>query len=89
MSDAPEANTVSTGKPVPTWRKVVAAILDFITVFFAGGYAIGYLTGSLTPDGFALEGGPALLLFVLIVAYFVVFSKYLGGTPWQRMLKIR
>ena len=89
MSDAPKANTVPAGKPVSTWRKVVAAILDFITVFFAGGYVIGYVTGSLTPEGFALEGGSALLLFALIAAYFVVFSKYLGGTLWQRILKAR
>lgn len=83
MTDAPDA------KPVSTWRKVLAAIFDFITIFFAGGYAVGYLTGSLTPDGFALEGGPALVLFAVIVAYFVVFPKYLGGTLWQRILKVR
>jgi len=67
----------------------VAAILDFLPVFFDGGYAVGYLTGSLTPDGFALEGGPALILFAVIIFYFVVFSKYLGGTLWQRLLKAR
>ncbi|MGA9443256.1 MAG: hypothetical protein WBV18_07515 [Methyloceanibacter sp.] len=48
VPDAPNA------KPVSTWRKVLAAIFDFITIFFAGGYAVGYLTGSLTPDGFEL-----------------------------------
>lgn len=83
MSDASDVKTVA------TWRKVVAAILDLITIFFAGGYVVGYLTGDLTPEGFSLEGGPALLLFALIAAYFVVFSKYLGGTLWQRILKAR
>ncbi len=33
-------------KPVSTWRKVFAAILDFLTVFLAGGYVIGYSTGA-------------------------------------------
>ncbi|WP_244500457.1 hypothetical protein [Methyloceanibacter methanicus] len=51
MPDAPDA------KPVSTWRKVLAAIFDLITIFFAGGYAVASLTGSLTPDGFALQGG--------------------------------
>jgi DMSO reductase anchor subunit len=73
-------------KPVATWRKVVAAILDFLTVFFVGGYAIGYLTGNATAEGFKLQGTPALILFALIVAYFVAGSKYLGGTVWQRIL---
>ena len=76
-------------QPVATWRKVVAAILDFFTVFFIGGYAIGRMTGNLTDEGFNLQGGPALVLFAVIVAYFVVFTKYLGGTLWQRLLGTR
>ena len=79
----------SDAKPISTWRKVLAAILDFFTIFFVGGYVVASLTGSLTPNGFALEGGPALLLFAVIAAYFVVFPKYLGGTLWQRLLKAR
>jgi DMSO reductase anchor subunit len=83
MTDAPSP------KPVATWRKVVAAILDFLMVFFAGGYAIGAATGDLTSDGFKLEGAPALVLFALIIAYFIIGSKYLGGTLWQRVLGVR
>lgn len=71
---------------VATWRKVLAAILDFLMVFFVGGYAIGYLTGGMTPEGFKLEGPPAIVLFALIVVYFVAGSKYPGGTVWQRIL---
>lgn len=73
-------------QPVATWRKVLAAILDFVTVFFGGGYLIGYLTGSVTSEGFKLEGMPALILFALLIIYFVAGSKYLGGTIWQRIL---
>ncbi len=76
-------------KPVSTWRKVFAAVLDFLTVFFVGGYVIGYSTGDLTSDGFKLDGMPALILFAVIVVYFVVGSKYLGGTIWQRILGTR
>ena len=77
---------IDTVKPVATWRKVLAAILDFVTVFFGGGYAIGHLTGSVTSEGFKLEGMPALILFALLIIYFVAGSKYLGGTIWQRIL---
>lgn len=75
-------------KPIATWRKVVAAILDFLTVFFVGGYVIGYASGHLTSEGFKLEGGTALILFAVIVVYFVA-GKYLGGTIWQRILRAR
>ena len=74
-------------KPVATWRKILAGIFDFLTVFFIGGYVIGKATGNMTDDGFKLEGLPALLLFALIVVYFVVGRKYLGGTIWQRVLR--
>lgn len=72
------------------WRKVLAAILDFLTVFLVGGFVIGYLAGGMTPEGgFELSGAPALILFVLIAVYFVVFTKFLGGTLWQRVLHTR
>ena len=60
-----------------------------ITIFFVAGYVIGYATGNLTADGFELKGGPAFLFFAAVIAYFVVFSKYLGGTLWQRILNTR
>lgn len=87
MTDTPP--DLSTAQPVSTWRKVLAGILDFFTIFFVAGYVIGYATGNLTAEGFELEGGPAFLFFAAVIAYFVVFSKYLGGTLWQRILKTR
>jgi DMSO reductase anchor subunit len=74
---------------VPTWRKVVAAILDFFTVFLVGGWIIARLTGNTTEGGFELNGMPALILFALIAAYFWFGSRNLGGTIWQRILRTR
>jgi len=82
-------SAVSQPKQVSTWRKVVAAILDFIFVMMIGGYAIGYMTGNVTEGGFNLQGGPALILFAIIILYFVVFTRYLGGTVFQRLLGVR
>jgi hypothetical protein len=80
---------VSQPKPVSTMRKVFAAILDFIFVMAIAGYAIAYMTGNLTEEGFNLKGGPAFILFAIIILYFVVFTRYLGGTVWQRLLGVR
>ena len=76
-------------KPIATWRKVLAAIFDFLMVFFVFGYIIGYFAGGLTDKGFNLTGWPALLLMALVVAYFVIFRKFLGGTIWQRIFGAR
>ncbi len=72
----------------PTWKVVLAAILDFLTIFFVGGSIIAWATGSLTQDGFKLNGAPALLLFALIVAYFVAGKRAFGGTIWRRIFGI-
>lgn len=76
-------------KSVATWRKVVAFILDLVFSFAVLGYVIGWLTGGLTDKGFELQGGPALLLFALVILYFVLCSRFLGGTVFQRLLRVR
>jgi len=71
----------TTTKFAPTWRKVTAAILDFVTIMFVGGYVIGYLTGNLTEEGFSLKGGPAFILFaVSIVVHIYLGTAALPGT---------
>jgi hypothetical protein len=72
-----------------TWRKVVAAILDFLTAFFVFGYAIAEMTGGRTESGFELNGLPALALFACIVAYFFIGYNYADGTIWQRIFRAR
>lgn len=84
MSDQP---SVPTAKPF--WRRGLAGVLDFLTVFFIGGYVIGALSGNLTSEGFKLDGWPALVLFAVIVLYFYLGWTRLGGTIWQRILKAR
>jgi hypothetical protein len=71
------------------WKRVVAALLDFATVFWVGGYVIGAATGGTTDEGFSLTGGPAIALFVVIVAYFYIGRRRMGGTLWDRVFGIR
>jgi hypothetical protein len=85
----PKAVQDETAKPVSTWRKVFAAILDFIFVFAIAGYGIARITGNVGEDGFELKGAPAFILFSIVVLYFVVFTRFLGGTLWQRLLGVR
>ena len=72
----------------PTWKRVVASIFDFIMVFTVGGYLIGAATGGLQPGGFNLDGWPAALLLAVIVAYFYVGRRVMGGTLWDRFFGI-
>ena len=86
MSD--QSNLPGLARPA-FWRRGLAALFDFLTVFFIGGYLIGSLTGETTKDGFNLTGLPALVLFAMIVAYFYIGWKVLGGTIWQRIFGAR
>ena len=76
-------------KSVAVWRKVFAAVIDFSLAFYLAGYVVGYFTGNLADGGFELKGLPALIVFALVAAYFVVFARFLGGTVGQRMLGAR
>lgn len=70
----------------PVWKKVIAFVLDLSTVWFAAGYSIGMLAGQTTNDGFDLQGGPALLLVVVVFCYFWLGNKYCSGTIWKHVL---
>jgi hypothetical protein len=76
-------------KKPATWKLILAGILDFITAFFGFGFLVAWLTGGLTANGFNLTGAPALVCFLLIIAYFIVFNRYLGGTIWRWILGAR
>jgi hypothetical protein len=84
-----QSDHATAAKPVATWRKVVAAILDFIFIFAISGYVIASITGNTTEEGFDLKGGPALLVFAIIILYFIIFRRFLGGTVFQRLLGAR
>ena len=71
---------------VSTGRVILAFILDFVLAFVVLGYGIAMLTGGTTEGGFELNGGPALIFFALLIAYFVGMGRYGGGTIFQRLL---
>lgn len=83
--------------PQPLWKRNLAGVLDFLLVAIGLGYPLGKLPGN-SPGAFAsnpgvhevwgLSGLPLLLLFVLVVAYFVVLGRT-GGTVFQRLLGMK
>jgi len=73
----------------PYWRRGLAGFLDFVTIFFVGGYVIAEITGQTTPGGFQLSGMSALACFAVIILYFYLGWNRFGGTIWQRLLGAR
>ena len=72
------------------WKRGVATFLDLFTAFLSIGWVIGKMTGNITPEGgFQLSGGPALLLFALVGAYFFIGRRFAGGTLWDRVFGIK
>ena len=72
----------------PTWKRILAPILDFFMVFIIGGQVIGMATEMTTPGGFNLQGWPAAVLFALIIVYFYVGRRVAAGTLWDRFFGI-
>ena len=72
----------------PMWKRILAPILDWIMLFSVGGSLIGAVTGGLEPGGFDLKGWPAVLLLVIVIAYFYVGRRVAGGTLWDRFFGI-
>ena len=68
--------------------RAVAVIIDGV-VLFIGGYVIALLTGQTTAGGFNLQGGPALLWFLLSFAYYIVLEAQMGGTLGKQLLGLR
>ena len=72
-----------------TIRMVIAFVIDVLLSFALFGWVIALVTGSTTEAGFSLEGLPALILFALVIAYFIIMNKFLGGTLGRRLLGVR
>nr|WP_279306550.1 hypothetical protein [Microvirga solisilvae] len=63
-------------------------LLDLLTAFIVLGMIIANLTDQTTENGFQINGWPALLFFICLIAYFVI-GNHLGGTIWRRIFGVR
>ncbi len=86
--------------PQPLWKRNLAGVLDFLLALVVLGFVLSKIfgnrthpavtnaAGTTTTELFSLSGWPALLLLVLIIAYFVVLGRT-GGTVFQRLLGMK
>jgi uncharacterized membrane protein YoaK (UPF0700 family) len=86
---APTPPSPPSGQRTGTLLHAVADVLDFVTIFFAGGVVVAWLTGNLTTHGWSLFGWSGWAHTLVIIAYFWLGRGYLGGTIWQRIFGIR
>lgn len=75
--------------PSSSWLVAIANLLDFFTVFVPAGFTIAYMAGTVTEKKISLSGIPMLIALAIVAAYFFIFSRYLGGPIWARILRIR
>ena len=78
------------GNDAARWCTIIAAgVLDVLFAVLVAEYVVGYLGGKASRGAFELAGTPALAVFGAVALYFVVCTRYLGGTVWQRALGLR
>ncbi len=72
-------------------KRAAATIVDTIICFFGIGYAVALATGGVNEEGFGFEvtGLPALLVFFLWFAYYVVMEATVGATVGKLILGLR
>lgn len=79
-------------KPVPTWKVVLAFLLDLYAAFYFFGCLIAWWTDKLEIGffnfSFDLEGVSALVLYSLILAYFIVMNKFFNGTFGRKIFGV-
>lgn len=77
MSD--QSNLPGLARPA-FWRRGLAGLFDFLTVFFVGGYLVGSLTGRRRKTGLICAAWRRSRCLAPIVPYFYLGWKVLGGT---------
>lgn len=69
-------------------RRAVAIIIDSILLMILG-WALALVMGQTSGAGFNLEGGPALLWFLIAMAYYVVMEATSGGTIGKKVMGLK
>ncbi len=69
-------------------RRAVAIIIDAIILMILG-WVIALGVGGTGPEGFAISGAPALIWFLVGLAYYVVMEVKMGGTVGKLALKLK
>lgn len=68
--------------------RAVATIIDMIVLGVVA-WVVALFTGGTTATGFELQGAPALLMFLIALAYYVAMEARLGWTLGKRAIGIK
>lgn len=69
-------------------RRAVAIIIDAIILMIVG-WVLALGMGGSGPTGFALSGAPALIWFLIGLAYYVVMEVKWGGTLGKKAMGLK
>jgi len=69
---------------MPNVRAAGAFILDFITAFFASSYLLSVLAG-----GSHFMTKQVVLASMTVTIFYFIAGRYVGGTLWQRVAKMK
>jgi len=73
-------------------RRIVAALVDFVVLFILL-LVVGALLGDSESSGasvsVSLEGASALVFFLIVFLYYLVFESTSGQTPGKKLLGVR
>jgi uncharacterized RDD family membrane protein YckC len=69
-------------------KRAVAIIIDMIVLCIVG-WVIGMGMGGAASTGFNLAGAPALIWFLIALAYYVVMEVQMGGTLGKLALGLK
>lgn len=74
--------------PAGVLLRCLAAFLDMVVIFLIG-FAVALPLGQTSGDGFELKGFGALLFWIIIFAYFVIFEMQWGATPGKMLTGLK
>jgi len=69
-------------------RRAVAIIIDMIVLGIVG-WVLALGMGGASSEGFNLSGAPALIWFLIAMAYYVVMEVQMGGTLGKLALGLK
>src|SRR5258706_1908859 len=78
----------STMQGVGVGRRAVAIIIDMIVLGIVG-WVLALGMGGASSEGFNLSGAPALIWFLIAMAYYVVMEVQMGGTLGKLALGLK
>ncbi len=70
-------------------KRIAASVIDWILLFFVGGFAMSLIFGGSTSNGFSLTGMGFWVWCLMVLAYFTLLEGTRGQTLGKMLLKLK